>query len=161
MKKPFLGLSLLVGLGVFMTACGSDSGSDGGNGCPSGQVPCDGVCIDEISATLAGANGIQEAVFTPTCTFSNCHGTEGIQAEGLELSSVEISEENLIGVDSVQVPSILLVDSGSSASSYLVDKLLGTDNVKEGTQTMPFGQMLCDARIEAVEQWINDGAPIN
>ncbi len=161
MKKPFLGLSLLVGLGVFMTACGSDSGSDGGDGCASGQVSCDGVCIDEISATLDGANGIQAAVFTPTCTFSNCHGTEGVQAEGLELSSVQVSAEGLIDVDSAQVPSILLVDPGSSSSSYLVDKLLGTENVREGTQTMPFGQMLCDARIDAVEQWIDDGAPIN
>ena len=158
MKNSALGLSLLFGLGVLMTACGDEGGSSGP--CPSGQVSCDGVCIDEIAPTLAGTNGIQAAVFQPTCTFSNCHGAEGIQQAGLELSSVSVSEQSLIDVDSTQVPTLVRVSPGESGESYLMNKLLGMD-MAPGTFQMPTGSELCAPRLDAVNQWIEDGAPIN
>lgn len=155
MKKAASGLSLLFSLGVMMTACGDDGGS--GGACPSGQVSCDGVCINEITPTLAGANGIQAAVFQPTCTFSNCHGTEGTAQAGLELSSVAASEQNLIDVDSTQVPALVRVSPGQSGDSYLMNKLLGMD-MATGTLQMPPGAALCAPRLDAVNQWIEDGA---
>lgn len=158
MKKFNLGLSLLFSLGVLMAACGDDGGS--GGACPSGQVSCDGVCINEITATLDGANGIQAAVFQPTCTFSNCHGSEGIAQADLELSSVAVSEQELIDVDSTQVPTKLRVAPGQSADSYLMNKILGT-GMADGTLQMPVGGMLCAPRLEAIEQWIDAGAPVN
>jgi hypothetical protein len=159
MKKTSLGLSLLAGLGVLMAACGDDGGS-GGNDCPTGQVQCDGVCIDEITATLAGDDGVQAAVFSASCTFSNCHGPAGAQQAGLELSSVATSEENLVGVDSTQVPSKLRVAAGDSGASYLMNKLRGDSGMAPTTVQMPVGGMLCEPRLEAVRQWIDDGAPI-
>ena len=157
MKKIVLGLSLLASLGVMMGGCG-DSGSSA-SGCPTGQVDCDGVCIDEISPTLDGANGIQAAIFTPSCTFTNCHGSMGAQQAGLDLSSVAASEADLIDVDSTQIPSRLRVDAGDSGASYLVNKVLGED-IAPMTQQMPIGFPLCQPRLAAIQQWIDGGAPI-
>ena len=154
-KTPF-GLSLLASLGVLIAACGSDGGDDG---CPTGQVTCDGVCIDAVTPTLDGPNGVQAAVFSPSCAFSGCHGTEGMMQAGLELSSVAVSEANLVDVASTQVPSSLRVAPGESGESYLMNKILGVD-ILPTTQQMPIGGMLCEARLEAVRRWINDGAPL-
>ncbi|MBW2507230.1 MAG: hypothetical protein JRE81_01235 [Deltaproteobacteria bacterium] len=158
MKRSPLVLSLLAGLGVLMAACGDD-GDSGGDGCPTGQVSCDGVCINEVTPTLAGDDGVQAAVFSLSCTFSNCHGAAGQQQAGLELSSVAISEENLVGEASTQVPTSLRVAAGDSDASYLMNKLLGED-LAPTTQQMPVGGMLCEPRLEAVRQWIDAGAPL-
>jgi hypothetical protein len=76
---------------------------------------------------------------------------------GLELSSVAVSEANLVDVASTQVPSSFRVVPGESDASYLMNKLLGVDMLPT-TQQMPIGGMLCEARLEAVRRWINDGA---
>ncbi len=155
MKKSSLGLSLLASMGLVMAACGESSGS---GGCESGEVECDGVCINEIARTLDGVNGIQASVFDGSCTFSSCHGSEGLPGGGLELSSVAMSEMNLIDVDSTQVAKVR-VAPGDVAASYLVDKLLG-QNLAQGTQRMPFGtDSLCSAKVTAVQEWVAAGAP--
>ena len=139
-----------------MVACGDDS-SGSPSGCATGQVACDGVCITEISPTLGGTNGIQSAVFDGACAFSGCHGSTSPQAD-LELSSVSVSEQELINVDSIQVDALRVAPSNSGAS-YLVNKLLGVD-IATGTQVMPLTGSLCDARIDAVVEWIDAGAPV-
>lgn len=154
MKKISLGLSLLASLGVWMVGCG-----DSGDGCPTGQVLCDDVCIDEIAPTLSGANGLQASIFTPSCTFTNCHGTMGAQQAGLQLSSVEVSEANLVDVDATQVPEKVRVAPGDSGASYIMNKLTGVD-MAPTTQQMPVGFPLCEPQLQAVRQWIDDGAPI-
>jgi hypothetical protein len=58
------------------------------------------------------------------------------------------------------VPSKVRVAPGSSADSYLMNKLLGQD-MALGTQPMPFGGELCAVKVEAVRAWINAGAPLN
>ena len=134
---------------------GGAGGAGGMAGCPTGQIECDGVCIDEIERTLVS---IQTRIFSASCAFSACHGEELPQAE-LDLSSVGASEMSLINVDSVQIDG-KRVTPGDSAASYLMNKLLG-ENLAPGTQRMPFlGPGLCDAKLEAVRQWIDDGAPI-
>ena len=153
MKNFSLGFCLFLGSIALMAACG-DSGS-GGNGCPTGQVPCDGVCIDEIAPNLTA---IQDQIFDTTCTASVCHDSE-FPAGDLDMSTLSASEQNLIDVSSSQVPSSLRVASGDSSASYLMNKLLG-EGMAPTTQQMPIGGVLCDARIDAVEQWIDAGAPI-
>jgi hypothetical protein len=151
MNKSLLGLSLLLGSGVWMIGCGDDGG------CPSGQVSCDDICIPEIEPTLAGANGIQERVFEGSCAFTNCHGAEGSPQADLELSSATVSADNLIDVVSTEVDG-LRVAPGNTSASYLLDKLLG-QNLAPGTARMPnVGVPLCDAKIQAVEAWIASGA---
>jgi hypothetical protein len=150
-----LRLSLLVGLGVAVVGCGD---SESGGGCPNGQVECDGVCIDEIEPTL---RSIQAEVFSISCsTASTCHDANGPE-QGLDLSSLAASEASLIDVDSTQVPTKVRVAPGDSSASYLMNKLLGVD-IPLGTTRMP--QLdpdgLCAPKIDAVEQWIDDGAPV-
>lgn len=164
MKKILLGVSLLLGSGLGLAACG-DSGDGGGNGCASGEVPCDGVCIPAIEATLDGAQGIQASVFNGSCAFTGCHGATGAQQANLELSSVAISAQDLIGVTSEQVPAssqtgIPRVDPSNSSNSYIMNKLLGTDMQAETLQ-MPIGGTLCEEKVAAVRAWIDAGAPIN
>jgi hypothetical protein len=137
-----------------MTGCGDDGGS--ANGCDSGQVECDDVCIPEIQPMLAGANGIQASVFQTSCTASACHDASSPQ-EQLELTSAAVSEANLVDVDSNQVDK-LRVAPGDPDASYLMDKLRG-ENLAPATAQMPnVGIPLCDAKIQAVEDWIAAGA---
>jgi len=130
----------------------------GDSGCSSGQVECDGVCIPAIGSTLAGTDGIQARVFDGSCAaFSGCHGTQGSLGGGLELSSAAISAADLINVDSTEVNG-LRVAPGDTSASYLIDKLLG-QNLAPGTARMPnTTQVLCNAKIQAVEAWVADGA---
>ena len=60
-----------------------------------------------------------------------------------------------------QVPSSLLVASGDSDASYLMNKLLGVE-MALGTTRMPRPDPdgLCTPKIEAIRQWIDDGAPV-
>jgi len=153
MKNSLLGVSLLLCLGLAMTGCGDDGG------CPEGQVSCDGVCIDAIDRTLTS---IQAEIFTPTCAFSSCHDSE-FPASELDLSSVSASEQNLIGVPSVEIPTRLRVERGDARRSYLANKVTG-DEMAPGTAQMPLndqGLELCQPRLDAIIEWIDDGAPIN
>jgi hypothetical protein len=151
MKNFALGLSLLLSLG----GCG-DSGSNGSD-CPSGQVECDGLCIDEVAPTLTS---IQTGVFAVSCTASTCHDANQ-PAQNLDLSSLTASETDLIDVDSEQVEGKRVVP-GDSNASYLMNKLLGVDIAMDTTQMPqldPDG--LCTPKIDAIRQWIDDGAPVN
>ncbi len=162
MKNFALGLSLLVSMGLGIVGCGSTSsgGAGGsGNGCDAGEVPCDGVCIPDIAPTLGGAQGIQASVFNGSCAFSNCHGDTGTQQAGLELSSVDVSEANLIDVESTQVAGKRVTPS-DSAASYIMNKLLG-ESMAPNTLMMPVTGTLCESKIDAVQDWIDAGAPVN
>lgn len=152
MKNPML----VLGLALAMLGCG-DEGSSGGDGCPPGQVRCDGPCIDEIEPNL---QAIQDAIFRPSCTtFTVCHtGTD--PAQGLDLSSLESSSSTLIGVESVQVAGKLRVAPNDSAASYLVNKITGVD-IAPNTLRMPISarpEVLCEPKIDAIRRWIDDGA---
>ncbi len=140
-------------MGLGMVGCG-DSGS-GGSTCPSGEVECDGVCIDAIEPTL---ESIQVGVFNGSCAASSCHDANLPQAN-LDLSGAEASAADLIDVDAEQVDG-LRVAPGDSANSYVMNKLLG-QNIPAPFLQMPVGLPLCEAKINVVRQWIDDGAPIN
>lgn len=140
-----------------LVACGEEASSD--SGCPSGQVSCDGVCIDSIAAD---ADAIHGAVLAGSCAFSSCHSGAAAR-EGLDLSS-GAALRNLVDRPSAQDPSRKLVDKGSPAQSYLVDKLLdrsiaATDSRGGKTTAMPPDAPLCEPKVAAIEAWIEAGAP--
>jgi len=155
MNKFLLGLFVLSGMGLWIIGCGdSDSGE---SGCLTGQVECDGTCIDEIAPTLTA---IQTDVFAISCTASTCHDANA-PAEMLDLSSLEASETNLVDIDAEQVAG-KRVTPGDSDASYLMNKLLGEGMAATTTrmpQLDPDG--LCTPKIDAVREWIDAGAPIN
>lgn len=154
MKNVSLGLSVLLSWGFLMVGCGSSSDA---NPCSGGQVDCDGECVDPFAPTLAA---IQSQIFDLRgCALSACHDSDLPQAQ-LDLSSVTASATNLIDINSVQVPDSLRVAPNDSSASYLMNKLLGVD-MALGTTRMPQnddGFVLCDAEVNAIRQWIDDGA---
>ena len=159
---------VLLSATLFAVACGDDGGaadddadsSESGAACEGDQIPCADMCIDPVEPTLAN---IQSTLFV-TCAFANCHGSG--PAEMLSMDDAATTHANLVGVTSVQRPSANRVEPGDPAASYLINKLRGEDiepTASDGApgQVMPIGAPFCDARIEAIEQWIRDGAQNN
>jgi len=141
-----LRLALLASL-----ACAGCAGNGAGldqNGQPLGS---DGSGSSE--PLTADLQSIQDNVFTPICT--RCH--IGASApEGLRLDAAD-SYSLLVGVPSAEVPSLLRVMPGDPDESYLVLKLQGSAGIVGGQ--MPLGgPYLPQATIDAVRQWITDGA---
>jgi methionine-rich copper-binding protein CopC len=106
------------------------------------------------TTVTADFQSIQDNVFTPIC--SKCH--IGASApEGLQLDAAH-SYNLLVGVPSTEQPSVLRVDPGSPANSYMIRKIMDTPGIS-GAQ-MPFmEQPLVSATQTAMAQWVTNGAP--
>ena len=102
----------------------------------------------------ADLQSIQDNVFTPIC--SKCH--IGASApEGLQLDAAH-SYNLLVGVPSNEQPSLLRVKPGDPDSSYMVHKIEGLAGITGGQ--MPLGETpLPQPTIDAIRQWITNGAP--
>jgi Bacterial Ig-like domain len=118
------------------------------NGQPLGSEGSSGTLTPDLTS-------IQDNVFTPICT--KCH--IGASApEGLQLDAAH-SYALLVGVPSVEQPSLLRVDPGNPDSSYIVLKLEGASGISGGR--MPLGgPYLPQSTIDVIRQWITDGAPM-
>lgn len=99
---------------------------------------------------------IQANVFTPSCATSNCHDPVGERAL-LVLSDAATSHLNLVNVPATQNNAKLRVNPGDPDTSYLVEKLLGPGDGAAVRQMPPGGQLPQD-QIDAIRQWITDGA---
>ena len=120
---------------------GSGGGGDGGGGGGSGTVTAD-------------FQSIQDNVFTPIC--SPCHSGGGAP-EGLMLDAAH-SYNLLVGVASGEVPSLQRVKPGDANNSYIIIKLTNGPGIV-GAQ-MPRGlPPLPQPTIDAIRQWITNGAP--
>ena len=95
---------------------------------------------------------IQAIVFTPKCAV--CHTGVGAVLPGvMDLTSVAASRAALVSVQSIQ-SALNRVEPGQPANSYLVQKIDGT-----AASQMPPSGPLPQAEIDAIVQWILDGAP--
>ncbi len=121
--------------------------------------------LDENGQPISGGGGgngtvtadfqsIQNNVFTPIC--SKCH--IGASApEGLQLDAGH-SYNLLVGVASVEQPNLQRVAPGAPDGSYMVHKIEGVPGITGGQ--MPLGETpLPQATIDAIRQWITNGAP--
>jgi hypothetical protein len=124
---------------------GSSSSSSGGASSSSGA--------SSGGAVTADFQSIQDNVFTPIC--SKCH--IGASApEGLQLDAAH-SYNLLVGVPSVEDSSLDRVKPGDPDSSYMVLKIEGAMGIVGGQ--MPLNETpLPQATIDAIRQWIMDGA---
>jgi methionine-rich copper-binding protein CopC len=141
------GLALLA-----LLACAGCAGNGAGldqNGQPIGSE-----ASGASGPLTADLQSIQDNVFTPICT--RCH--IGASApEGLRLDAAD-SYNLLVGVPSAEVPSVLRVMPGDPDESYLVLKLQGSAGIVGGQ--MPLGgPYLPQSTIDAIRQWITNGAP--
>lgn len=102
----------------------------------------------------ADFQSIQDNVFTPIC--SKCHIGAGAP-EGLQLDAAH-SYNLLVGVPSVEQPALLRVKPGDPDNSYMVRKIEGLSGITGGQ--MPLMETpLPQATIDAIRQWITNGAP--
>jgi hypothetical protein len=117
---------------------------------------------DEVSVNVSNGSGvtlaqIQQSVLTPICAGCHTGPTSGTLPGGMDLTSTQASFNALVGVASIEVPSLQRVNPGDPDASYLIDKLEGTQTVGE---RMPLGgQPLPQATIDQIRAWIADGAP--
>lgn len=135
--------ALVLSIAVFASACaGSGEGLDAGGRPIDESPPADNSLFQRI----------QSGIFTPICT--QCH--EGANApEGLRLDAAN-SYAMLVNVPSSQVSSLLRVDPGDPAQSYLVQKLDGT--ASRGARMPLGGPFLSRDQIDLVREWIAGGA---
>ena len=91
----------------------------------------------------------------PTCSAVGCHGRIAPQ-ESLVLTS-DVAYAQIVGVASIETPSLKRVAPGDPANSYLYRKITGAgitgDRMPQG------GPFLTDAQISLVRDWIRRGAP--
>jgi hypothetical protein len=109
---------------------------------------------DTGGPVTADFQSIQDNVFTPIC--AQCH--IGASApEGLQLDAGH-SYNLLVGVPSSEQPNLLRVKAGDPDDSYMVHKIEGAPGIDGGQ--MPLGETpLPQATIDAIRQWISNGAP--
>jgi hypothetical protein len=102
---------------------------------------------------------IQEKVFTPSCAaFSSCHATNGPAKCDLTSSR---SFATLVGRSAVVNPSRTLVVPGDPEGSFLVAKLRGHLETADGDPMPLRNPPLPEEVIQAIEQWIAEGAQNN
>jgi Bacterial Ig-like domain len=138
---------------ALLLAAALAAGCSGGDGSSEGEPPQN---PPPPSSPPFGANfsEIQAELFTPTCAASGCH-TGAAAPQGLRLDEAN-SYGLLVGVASMEVPSLLRVAPGDPDNSYLIHKLEGTASV--GDQMPLDGTPLPQASIDVIRQWIIEGA---
>ena len=133
-----LGL-VMVSLGLVECA-GDGRGIDGGMMNPPGIQP-----------TLAS---LQVNVFTPRCT--DCHFPGG--PGPMPLDSEDATFQSLVNITSIFVPPLLRVAPGDPENSYIIHKIEGRPTILFDRMPPPPQAMLDSEQIEAIRQWILDGA---
>jgi hypothetical protein len=107
---------------------------------------------------------LQAEIFTPSCLFSGCHTTSA-PAASLRLDG-PLACANLVGTPSCLFPNKMRVAAGDPDSSFLVDKLRGTNlsgtpqsSCGQTNEPMPMGGATLSAdQIDRVVAWIRGGA---
>jgi hypothetical protein len=112
-----------------------------------GGPPPSGSTWDDINALIFGVHG---------CAVSTCHGP--FKQANLDLRA-GTAYANLINVASVMAPGKTRVVPGSSAASFLSQKLHGTQGATEGAQMPLIGQTLSALELQVLDAWIDAGAP--
>ena len=121
---------------------GLDDDADGDTDCDDTDCAADAACALSYSTDV-------EPIFNSTGCLG-CHGGSG---------GLTISYSNIVGMPSVDVPSMNLIEAGSTADSYIWHKLNGSQSSVGGAGgIMPQGGSLSASDLATVEAWINDGA---
>lgn len=102
-----------------------------------------------------------QPIFTQTCALSGCHAGS-LPAANLILETGRLfdAQTGIVNVASDQRFGLMRVLPGDAESSYLVNKLEGTQgSVGGGGERMPVGlPPLSESAIDVVRRWIDEGA---
>jgi hypothetical protein len=97
------------------------------------------------------------------CVNVTCHAVVTVMGAtypaqyGLDLSSEAMVMQSAVGVTSSEKPMMARIKPGDPANSYLVRKVLGTPDIQP--VRMPIGQVLDQATLQTLSDWIVEGAP--
>ena len=138
-------------LSFSMVGCAGNGAGLDANGNPISQDGTGGTVSIALSADF---QSIQDNVFTPIC--SKCHIGAGAP-EGLQLDAAH-SYNLLVGVPSAEQPAFLRVKPGDPDNSYMVQKIEGLSSISGGQMPL-MEKPLSQATIDAIRQWITNGAP--
>jgi len=115
---------------------------------------------------------IQQNIFTASCVFSGCHNGSNNHAGKVDLRA-GMSHSHLVDFASILDPTRKLVVANNVNASYLMLMLGHVTPDMADPPAMPppasvgympqssGGQLLCCQKLDALERWINDGAPNN
>ena len=98
---------------------------------------------------------LSEEIFTPKCATSGCHGGNN-PAANLSLKAEDIAQ--ILGVSSVARPDYQLIAPGDPVNSYLLMKVRGDEGIA-GDRMPPAGALEAE-QIDLVEEWVEDGGPL-
>jgi hypothetical protein len=107
------------------------------------------------SDQLTMFSNIQTQVFDQSCSKSGCH-LGANPAANLDLSSGN-SYNNLVNIQSSEIPSLLRVKPGDTDSSYLLLKLIGDPGIV-GSRMPRGAPPLSNPTIDSIAKWIQEGA---
>ena len=118
--------------------------------------------MDDVGGNQAGAgvgNGPSFATVQPLLKEAcNCHQSSPILMAPFSLKPDE-AYRNLVGVPSMQLPSMALVKPGVLNESYVWHKVNGTQAAVGGSgMIMPFTLPLKPDELVVIERWIAGGA---
>jgi hypothetical protein len=127
------------------------------SGCTNGSPSLRTISVaPPVNTTIRFSADVQP-IFTRSCAKFGCHAGAIVQ-QGLSLEEGK-SYGNIVGVPSMEDPSLMRVNSGMSDLSYLVLKIegkgLGDRMPADGPPYLP------DAEIQLIRDWIDQGAPNN
>lgn len=142
-QAPRFLATLVLALAAFAPGCGGDGVIQG---------------VGPMPPVAESFQALQAAVFSPRCALPGCH-TGGAPPQGLDLSDGH-AYAHLVGVASTEQPSLMRVQPGKSADSYLVMKIAGDPRI--AGERMPFGGPYLDLpTVDAIRRWVDAGAPNN
>jgi mono/diheme cytochrome c family protein len=102
---------------------------------------------------------LQASIFTPIC--SVCHNGVGTALPGaLNLTTAATTYKAWVGQFTLEQPAVQFVAPGNPATSYVIQKLLGTVGIS-GKQMPLGGPYLSTAQILQIQQWIAAGPQMN
>lgn len=139
-RKRAIRIVAAIAFGAAASGCGGSSGVGSVTGQPSGSV------------TLLD---VQTQVFSPRCATAGCHVGAGAPF-GLDLSA-GLTAGNTINVPASEIPSLMRVEPGDSADSYLYMKVIDDPRIL-GDRMPGGGGALSAADLELIRDWIDQGA---
>lgn len=101
---------------------------------------------------------LQTSVFTPRC--SGCHTGIGTALPGVQNLTSGNTYASIVGVASLEQPSLKRIAPNDVANSYLIQKVEGAASIT-GARMPLGGPYLDQPTIDMIKTWINNGAPNN
>ena len=135
----------------------------------AGTAACDETLSDLTGPTpnlVPTFSSIQKEIFDTTDSSGrlacvNCHSAVGrVPSAGLDLTTGN-SYSRLVGVASVEKPTLMRVTPGDPDNSYIVHKLEGRSDIVGGRMPRGTGPFLTDGQMLVIRRWIAEGAANN